>query len=268
MRGAKITSTWQQPATELDRQSLQGLMAGDIPAILVTGFASPEECSALCRAIRNHADRAEDAQTSRMTLIGANFSNYAGDTKAGYFDTVGRSYEISRLVLAEAGFDPLERMIDRLNAIWPFDVDVASEPGHGRYFAGGIKTRSTSGHLHYDFAPHTAQGFAIAGIVDQLGWNLYLDMPEGTGETTAYRRPVPREGGKAGSGPARALNLSPDFVAGVEAFTFRPAIGDMAIINTRYPHTITVEDAAPDAWRVQTSSFIGRTSDDRLILWS
>ncbi|MGI9418313.1 MAG: hypothetical protein ACR2RA_10805 [Geminicoccaceae bacterium] len=268
MGASVITSIWRQPAEALDQQSLRALIGGDLPAIRIEGFATPDECSAFCRAIRDHADGAEEAQTARMTLIGANFSNYAGGTVAGYFDLVGPSYEAVRAILTDAGFDPLERMIERLRAVWPADVDVASEPGRGRYFAGGIKTRSSSGHLHYDFAPHTADGFAIAGITDQLGWNLYLDMPENTGETTTYRREVPRQGGRIGSGPVRALNLEQDYVENAEAFTFRPKVGDVAIINTRYPHDITVDNAGPDEWRVQTSSFIGRLPDDRLILWS
>jgi hypothetical protein len=40
------------------------------------------------------------------------------------------------------------------------------------------------------------------------------------------------------------------------------------IINTRYPHDITVENAAQGETRAQTSSFIGRLSNDDLILWS
>lgn len=268
MREQAIGSAWQQPAKELNQSNLRALIAGEIPALLISHFATAEECSAICHAIRSHAALADDAKTTRMTLIGANFSNYAGDGKAGYFDLVAPSYQALRLVLADAGFDPLKRMIDRLSAIWPAEVDVASEPGFGRYFAGGIKTRASSGHLHYDFAPHTADGFAIAQITDQLGWNLYLDMPAKTGETTAYRRPVPRDGGRAGSGPVRALNLDQGYIDGAEAFTFRPNIGDVAIINTRYPHDIMVENARPDEWRAQTSSFIGRLKDDRLILWS
>lgn len=268
MGASTIGSSWQRPAEALDQQSLQALIAGNVPAILIEDFASPGECAAFCSAIRNQAHQAEEAQTSRMTLIGANFSNYAGTTKAGYFDLVDPSYDALRPLLAAAGFDPLGRMIERLCAIWPADVEVANEPAHGRYFAGGIKTRASSGHLHYDFAPHTADGFSIARITDQLGWNLYLDMPKGTGETTTYRRPVPRDGGKVGSGPVRALNLDQTYVEGAESFTFRPKIGDVAIINTRYPHDITVEDAGPDEWRAQTSSFIGRLPDDRLILWS
>ena len=268
MHEQAVPSAWQQPALTLCRESLDALIKGAIPAILIDSFATPEECSAFCLAIRNAGDDATAAKTTRMTLIGANFSNYDGAGKAGYFDLVGPSYEAVRPIIDQAGFDPLERMIDRLRAIWPADVEVANETGFGRYFAGGIKTRSSSGHLHYDFAPHTADGFAIAAITDQLGWNLYLDMPKHTGETTTYRRAVPRDGGKVGSGPVRALNLDQSFVNGAEAFTFRPKIGDVAIINTRFPHDIAVDDVGPNEWRAQTSSFIGRLRDNRLILWS
>jgi len=268
MQKPTIGSTWQQPAQGLSQRSLRALIAGEIPAILISSFASINECSAFCRAIRRYSDQAEDAQTARMSMIGANFSNYAGETKAGYFDLVGPSYEALRPILSEAGFNPLKRMIERLRGIWPADVEVASEPEFGRYFAGGIKTRTSSGHLHYDFAPHTSGGFVIADITDQLGWNLYLDMPETTGETTTYRREVPREGGKIGSGPVRALNLDHDFVEGAEFCIFQPKVGDVAIINTRYPHDITVDNIGLDEWRAQTSSFIGHLPDHRLILWS
>ncbi|MGI9450818.1 MAG: hypothetical protein ACR2QH_09330, partial [Geminicoccaceae bacterium] len=100
-----ITPSWQQPADKLDQQSLRALIAGDVPAILIEGFATLDECRALCRAIRTHGGRSQNAQTSRMNLIGANFSNYAGETKAGYFDLVGPSYDTLRSILDEAGFN-------------------------------------------------------------------------------------------------------------------------------------------------------------------
>ena len=268
MQKQAALSAWQQPARTLSRESLDALIEGTIPAILIDGFATLKECSAFCLAIRSAGADATTAKTTRMSLIGANFSNYDGNDKAGYFDLVGRSYEAVHPIIAQAGFDPLERMVERLRTIWPAGVETAIEPGFGRYFAGGIKTRSSSGHLHYDFAPHTAGGFAIADITDQLGWNLYLDMPTHSGETTTYRREVPRDGGKIGTGPVRALNLDNGFIEGVEAFTFRPKIGDVAIINTRFPHNITVADIRAGEWRAQISSFIGRLGDNRLILWS
>ena len=268
MAATAIDTTWQRAADGLDEASLRALLAGEIAALRMPDFATTEECAAFCAAIREAASAGRDAVTSRMTLIGVNFSNYAGQTKDGYFEQVEPSYAAVGAITARAGFDPLQRMIERLRAIWPAHVGVAQEPRHGRYFAGGIKTRTTSGNLHYDFAPHTAPGFAIAGILDQLGWNLYLDMPRSTGGTTTSHRAVPREGGKAGSGAARALNLDHGYVEGVETFTFQPRIGEVVIINTRYPHDIIVENAAPDEARAQTSSFIGRLPNDDLILWS
>jgi hypothetical protein len=268
MAATALDTSWQRPAEGLDETSLRALLAGEVPAVRMAEFASPEECAAFCAAIREGLAQARAAETARMTLIGVNFSNYAGQSKEGYFEQVEPSYRAVGAIAARAGFDPLQRMIERLRAIWPAHVGVALEPGHGRYFAGGIKTRTSSGHLHYDFAPHTAPGFAIAGIQDQLGWNLYLDMPRSTGATTTWRRAVPREAGRAGGGAARALNLDRGYVESAQSFTFQPRIGEVVIINTRYPHDIIVENAAQGETRAQTSSFIGRLPNDDLILWS
>jgi hypothetical protein len=259
---------WQPPADRLDQTSLRALLAGEIPAIRLAGFATAEECRAFCAAIRSGDAATEAAGTAPMTLIGANFANYVGPTKAGYFAKVEPSYRAVGVLTARAGFDPLQRMTERLRQVWPAAVGVATEPGHGRYFAGGVKTRTASGHLHYDFAPHSAAGYAIAEIDDQLGWNLYLDMPEGTGETTTWRRPVPRDGGAIGHGERRALDLQRDYVEGTETFTFRPEVGEVVIINTRHPHDIRVDDPAEGQWRAQTSSFIGHRAGDDLIMWS
>jgi hypothetical protein len=267
MTAADTRTAWQA-VTGLTEQSLRALLAGEVPAVRIPGFATPEECRRFCEAIRGGAHSGRAAETARMNLIGANFSNHAGKTKAEYFALVDQSYaDVGRLCEA-AGFNPLERMIDMLKAVWPAHVGVAMEPEFGRYFAGGVKTRTSSGHLHYDFTPHTAPGYVLGNILDQLGWNLYLDMPASTGGTVAYKKPVPREAGAQGRGPARAMNLDRGFVEGAESFAFHPQIGEVAIINTRYPHDIVVENAAPDEWRVQTSSFIGRLPNDDLILWS
>ena len=184
MAATALDTTWQRAADGLDETSLRALLAGEIAAVRMDGFASAKECAAFCAAIREGSAVGSAAETSRMTLIGVNFSNYAGQTKEGYFEQVEPSYEAVGAIAARAGFDPLLRMMERLRAIWPAHVGVAAE----RYFAGGIKTRTTSGNLHYDFAPHTAPGFAIAGIEDQLGWNLYLDMPREGGQQSKLRR--------------------------------------------------------------------------------
>ncbi len=272
MNEAIVTEPWSDAALGLNEKNLRALMSGEVPAIRIPDFASAEECKKFCDGIRGHAGDTREAETARMTLLGANFSNFTGATKEQYFETVDPSYAITAEITGAAGFDPLRRMIELLRSFWPAEVDIAKEPGFGRYFAGGIKTRASSGHLHYDFTPHSAEGYAIAKVVDQLGWNLYLEMPTGTGQTTTYRRPVPREGGAKGGpmhgGGGRVLNLDQDYVADAESFTFMPEVGDVIIINTRNPHDIIVENVREGEWRAQTSSFIGRLPHDELILWS
>lgn len=265
---AGATATGWQARDGLTADALRALVEGEVAAIRMPGFATRDECARFCAAIRGGAVEGRAAATSTMTLIGANFSNHAGRSKGEYFAQVAPSYSDTAKLGAAAGFDPLARMVERLAAVWPGQVGVAVEPDFGRYFAGGVKTRTTGGHLHYDFVPHSAPDYAIAAITDQLGWNLYLDMPVGTGETVTWRRPVPRESGAMGTGPARALNLARDYVDGAQSFTFRPEIGEVVIINTRNPHDIRVGGVAPGEWRVQASSFIGRLPNDDLVLWS
>ncbi|MHA1563761.1 MAG: hypothetical protein ACTSX7_00490 [Alphaproteobacteria bacterium] len=259
---------WQSPSTQLNQASLGALLAGEIPAIRLADFATADECSRLCGAIADAADLVTAAQTSPMNLIGCNFSNHAGLTKADYFAQVAPSYRDVGALLSAAGFEPLDRMLAHLRDIWPERVSIAAEPGFERYFAGGIKTRTSGSRLHYDFTPHTASDYVIGSIRDQLGWNLYLDLPQHTGHTIAYNRAVPRHGAALGSGPARGLGIDPGWVEGAESFTFRPAVGEVVIINTRYPHEVIVEGLAAGEWRVQISSFIGRLANDELILWS
>jgi len=266
--GSGEVSAWASPRTQLNQAALSALIAGEIPAIRLANFATPDECRRLCRAIGDAADMGDPAVTSPMNLIGCNFANHVGRTKADYFAQVAPAYRDVEALQRTAGFDPLDRMVACLRDNWPERVSIATEPGFDRFFAGGIKTRTSGSDLHYDFAPHTASDFMIGTVRDQLGWNLYLDLPAHTGHTIAYNRAVPRDGPRLGSGPARGLGIDRSWIEDVESFTFRPAVGEVVIINTRYPHEVIVDGLAAGEWRVQTSAFIGRLSNDRLILWS
>ncbi len=262
------TARWGAPAVELSETSLRSLMAGEVRAIRLGEFATTDECRQLRDAVLDATEQAHAAVTAQMNLFGVNFSNIASDDKGTYFGLVEPSYREVGALTSAARFDPLARMMERLRAVWPNPLGIASEPGFGRYFAGGIKTRVAGSNLHYDFAPHSAADYAIGQVVDQLGWNLYIEMPANTGHTITYDHAVPREGGAMGSGGGRALDIDRDWVSGVEPFNFRPRVGEVIIINTRYPHEVIVDGVADGEIRAQASSFIGRLPCDALILWS
>jgi len=266
---------WNSAAQALTAASLEALAQGQLPAIHVREFATPAECRRLCAAIRTAAVNRVEASTSPMTLIGSNLSNSMHQEKSEYFKSAEQSWEELDVITHRADFHPVERVMETLTEIWSAPVAVASEPDFGRYFAGGIKTRVAGSPLHFDYVPVTTDKYSLRDIVDQLSWNLYLDMPTACGSTTIFNAPIDietftRSTDRAKDEPVRCWNnqLPADSVAGRESYTFRPTIGELVLLNTRYPHTVLMDDVREGEWRAQTGSFIGRLADQRLVLWS
>ena len=52
MAATALDITWQRAADGLDETSLRALLAGEIAAVRMDGFASAKECAAFCAAIR------------------------------------------------------------------------------------------------------------------------------------------------------------------------------------------------------------------------
>jgi hypothetical protein len=261
---------WGEPSPALDHASLSALLRREIAAIRVPGAASPEECTAFVRALKAAPGRAAD--TSPMRLVGSNFSNHHGDDKSDYFATVAASREALERIVA-GSFDPVERVLTLLRAHWPGGVAIAYEgPPHGRYFAGCVKTRIAGSALHYDYAPDMVSGYAISAIRQQLSWNVYLEMPGDTGETTLYDRLVDASTDLVQREPgalARWENLvSPQAVAHCSRYTFKGAPGELVMFNTRCPHSIAVENAGENERRTQIGGFAGLTPQGDFILWS
>lgn len=266
---SETAPSWQQAVHELTASQLNALIAGAIPAIHLKNFATAKECRRFCTALQEQDIKQQAAHTSPMNLVGSNFANFKGTQKSEYFATVETSYaDIAKLT--RVSLDPLQRMLDRLNAIWPDAVDIAQEPGYGRYFAGGVKSRVNGSQLHFDYVPLLRPDFQIGQIIDQLAWNLYLDMPGTTGQTRLYNAPIAAQ--RATHTASHWDNkLSADQVAMKQHYTFHGQVGEVVLFNTRYPHTIVVDEpkiSKSGELRTQIGSFIGRLSNNKLILWS
>ncbi|MBT6276709.1 MAG: hypothetical protein HOI95_21555 [Chromatiales bacterium] len=281
---------WGQPAAALNEKNLLALMQREIPAVHVRGFAAADECVQFTTALRLQASRAAD--TSPMQLVGSNFSNHHSDGKAVYFASVADS-EHGLAKLTNSSFDPVQRVIERLRGCWPNAVEIADEGApYGRYFAGCVKTRVAGSAMHYDFVPdmfgtpskepdlaHTGQetldqfgDYQIANIKAQIAWNLYLEMPHETGETTVYDKQVDPAHDLCARAPgarARWDNLvDPKCVEGSAAYTFKGLPGELVLFNTRCPHVVTVEHSGEPAPRSQIGGFAGLTDNRDLVIWS
>lgn len=258
-------STWTQlDEHALTRDNLQLLLDNKIPAIRIKGFATPEECVKFSEAAKRGNMQYYNV-TDRIGYIGmAQYQYRWTKTKDEFLADVPKAQADVAAVCAES-FDPLARLIERLSAVWPASVELASEDERP-YFAGIIRCTSDKIDLHVDWAPINSPDYTIGAIDGQLGWNFFAEELESGGHTNVYNNPwnpdiTPGE-------IPKSYGLDRELTDGVPKFTYRASAGDVVIFNTRNPHEIAPGVAKPGGSRVSIGSFVGRMPDQRLVLWA
>lgn len=249
----------------LTRENLQALLENRIPAIRIRGFANAEECAAFKKAMET-ANLKSYKLARPVQYIGMAQVEYRWDgSKEDYFRDVVSAYEDQAYVFRNA-FDPIQRLIARLSECWPADVEIASEPDFGDYFAGIIRIASHGIDLHADYAPFNTPGYVIEHINAQLGWNLFVEAPGAGGITSVHNAPwTPVMDGDT---PPQSYGLDRSIVAGAQVFQYAPAAGDVVLFNSRNPHEVSAGEGDGAVGRLQVGSFIGRMPDERLVLWA
>lgn len=263
-RGDKV-STWVDSFEhELTTESLTRLLDNQIPAIRLKNFATTAECEAFAAAAKagnmqyyNVADR--------IGYIGlAQFQYRWSKTKEEFLADVPKAQADVSEVFAKS-FDPLQRLMERLRAVWPAGVDLAREDGRP-YFAGIIRSTTDKIDLHVDWAPVNSPDYAIGAIDGQLGWNFFAEELASGGHTTVYNNPW--DPVVTGGEIPKSYGLDRSLTEGVPQVTYRPTAGDVVLFNTRNPHEIAPGTTAPGGSRVSIGSFIGRLPDRSLALWA
>lgn len=260
--------TWREKKEfPLTGENLKLLLDDQIPAIRIKGFASPEECQAVVKAMETANVKYYKASTDRkIGYIGmAQVEFRWGASKQDYFDAVPSAYE-DRDYVFQRSFDPVQRLIDMLAQVWDAPVGIAEEEGFGRYYAGILRFASGGIALHSDYAPFNSPGYSIGNIDSQLGWNLFVEAPESGGVTTIHHAPWTPE--MKGDEPPQSYGLPYEIVDGAETFQYAPSAGDVVLFNSRNPHEISPADGAATRPRLQVGSFVGRMPDRSLVFWA
>lgn len=248
----------------LTTETLTALLANEIPAIRIKGFATPAECGLFAEAMRTGNRKAYSVETP-IEYIGISQYEFRWDNgKKDYFNAVPKAFADQKYVF-ERSFDPLSRLIETISQIWPTPLALAQDQ-YGPYFAGIIRFASSGIGLHADFAPFNMPGYAVAHIDAQLAWNLFVEAPSSGGITTVHNAPwtPAMEPGV----PPQSYGLPRDSVEGRESFCYTPIAGDVVLFNSRNPHEVSAGEPVGGPGRLQIGSFIGRMPGQTLALFT
>ncbi len=260
-----LAPTWQHAEErELTLENLRLLLDNQIAAIRIRGFASAEE-SARFAAAAKRGNMQYYNVSDRIGYIGmAQYQYRWSKTKAEFLADVPKAEADVQAVFADS-FDPRQRFIDCLRAVWTQPVGIAKEDGQ-EYFAGIIRSTSDRIDLHVDWAPVNSPDYLIGQIDAQLGWNFFAEELASGGHTTVHNAPwAPQV--ESGEIP-QSYGLSPSLVEDAPKFVYAPTAGDVVIFNTRNPHEIAPGTTVPGGSRVSIGSFVGRLPDQSLVLWA
>lgn len=256
-------SSWDGlAARELDRNSWRQLARNEIPAVVIRGFATAEECSRLVERAQAIGFEAYEKVDPPIDRIGATVFEHEGPDVSTYFGKAEHFRGIQNAIFSQS-FSPLERLMSRLREAVGVPVQIAADPKHGTYGAGLIRRIENGTLLHIDFAPAEQPAWWVAQVEAQLAWNLYLELdPENPGKTYVYERPwKPEDQQRKIPG---TYGYEPSLVEGVKKYELRPTLGDVYIFNTRNFHQVDPSGGR----RTTVTSAIGTLPDERIVLWS
>jgi len=241
----------------LDADGFRALADGHLPALRISAFATPDECTSLSDQLLSESLRTNSIPT--VTRLGiSQYQQGIRDSKDAYLDLAAELRPQFDKIF-EASFDPTSRAIEHLRALG-LDADIMAEPDGRQYWAGTAKLRTGETPVHVDFAAQDSPGWAVETAVAQLAWVLYLQVGEG-GELRLWdhcwepHMDVHQSPGH--------YAYDPIVVEGADSLDLKPVVGDVVLLNSRYFHTVTHTGN-----RLAFGSFVSVFADGRARLWS
>ncbi len=249
-------------ADRLSRGSLIALLRNEIPAIRIPGFATAEECACLAVGAENAGFDFYENVEPKIGRIGITQFEHGVDAPR-YFK--GSRYATERRLSAtRSAFNPVERMIQTIAAVWDGSVSLAFEPRYQQHYFAGLIRQINVALLHLDWAPLDAPGWEIEDVRSQLAWNLYVRSPAVGGQCVVHDRLwLPSDEACKIRG---SYAYAPADLAEHEVYNLVPTVGDVTLFNSQNFHEV-VAGGKPGE-RITVSSFIGWIPQKQLVLWS
>lgn len=179
----------------------------------------------------------------------------------GYFHQTSVAESRRRRAFAGCG-DLIDHVLAVIRSASRYPVDIAVEPGRGRYYAGVVREVHGLSRIHTDDSREETPNHMVTNVVSQLGLYVYLDMPAYGGALVVYGR-QPRASDRQ---HLRGYGLDPQAVSGDPFVGVTPAAGDLILFQAKNLHR--VEACSGPGRRILLVAFLGQTGDGSIVCWS
>jgi hypothetical protein len=256
---------WES-ADELNPNNFQALLDNKIAGIKVDNLLSAEECFRLIPVLRDFGLRLYEYEFEAEGLPPAAHlfePHYLYELKSPeeYWPHALQSYALYDQLVQCAEVDPVRRLMEILRRAASRTVEIAQQDGH-KYFFTIVRELNHSVLLHTDYAPAIPPYWSISQITSELAWNIYLTDPGEGGECRVYNCPWMPEHDRFLVGDSYAYD--PVVVKDSSLMTFKPAVGQLVIFNSRNLHEV----AAASQSRLSIGGHFGACLDGSVICWA
>lgn len=179
-----------------------------------------------------------------------------------YFQQTSAAESLRRRAFAGCG-DLVDHILAVIRDASPrCPVDIAVEPGRGRYYAGVVREVHGLSRIHTDDSREETPDHMVANVVSQLGLYVYLDMPASGGALVVYGRRTRADDNRY----RRGYGFDPQAVSGDPFVGVTPAAGDLVLFQAKNLHR--VEACSGPGRRILLVAFLGQTSEGTIVCWS
>jgi hypothetical protein len=253
--------TWETVETGLNMQLIRQVLDNEIGAIRLSRFIDQDACQR-SRSVLEQAPYWSfyEGTIPPLGRLGITLYEHFG-AKEDYLVKAGPAMDTRRRLMQGLP-DPMEMLLELLNAEWPGGARLATE--RDRPYFAGVFRRGTSNTIHCDWAPRDAPGWEIGSVRAQLGWNLYYDMPDNGGELLVFN--FPWEPYLEAHARQRFNDYDPQLFKDSQKVIVRPGSGDLVLFNSKNAHAV---GRSPQGYRrLSVGSFIGEMPTHELVFWS
>ena len=222
-------------SSDLDRSSVNAVLNGIVPAIIIKGFYSKLECSKLLHEIKNQG--ISEFKVDKLNHIGPFLMAHTTNKKQ-YFEEAKNAKQIFKDIFYKIE-NPMKKVHNKFQIIFPkYDIKTANEEDN-EYSECIIRIHEKGKKIpiHKDNVTYEGKEYSISDIDKQLSCVLHIQKSEKGGELTIYNKEWTKQDEKNreiafGYSEKVVLNQNQCQISNVEQ-------GDMVIINPNYYHTVS-----------------------------